>query len=119
LISKQAQKSSQWLWQGHIMTLSRDTLEDLGTHPIGNFGNLLWITLGNRLELQRYPSRHWRREGEEVYGNSELRLLAPDEIGSKAALVPRQGMVDFEEEPFLVLRQSAGQIQIIGVVITG
>jgi len=64
-------------------------------------------------------SRHWRREGEEVYRNHEIRLLAPDEIGSKAALVPRQGLVDFDEEPFLVLRQSAAQIQIVGVVITG
>ena len=64
-------------------------------------------------------SRHWRRKGEEGYRNYEILLLAPDEIGSKAALVPRQSMLDFDEEPFLVLRQSAAQIQIVGVVIAG
>ena len=49
----------------------------------------------------------------------EITLLVPDETGSKAALVPRQALVDFDKKPFLVLRQSAGQIQIVGVVITG
>jgi hypothetical protein len=31
------------------MTLSKDNLQNPGTHPIGKFGNLLWIPLGNLL----------------------------------------------------------------------